>query len=77
MSNRNIVVPIKYGTYGCEAYRGLIRPYLDVFGMPYDEVELSDLPERLRDGAALILIAQPDLILTEDAAKAIVTHFGL
>ena len=71
MSNRNIVIPIKYGTYGYEAYRGLIRPYLDVFGMPYDEVELSSLSERLQDGAALVLIAQPDLILTEAAAKAI------
>ena len=71
MSNRNIVIPIKSNCYGYEAYCGLIRPYLDVFGMPYDEVELSALPERLREGAALILIAQPDLILTEDAAKAI------
>lgn len=71
MNNRNIVIPIKPDCYGYEAYCGLIRPYLDVFGMPYDEIELPSLSERLEEGAALVLIAQPGLILTEDAAKAI------
>ncbi|MBQ9985556.1 MAG: hypothetical protein IJP38_04555 [Oscillospiraceae bacterium] len=71
MSNRNIVIPVKYNTFGYDAYCGLIRPYLDVFGMPYDEVELSSLPERLNKGAALVLIAQPGLILSDDAARTI------
>ena len=71
MSNRNIVIPIKVNTHGYREYSGLIRPYLDVFGMPYDEVEVSDLPERLKKGAALILLSQPGLILSDEASKAI------
>ncbi len=71
MSNRNIIIPVKYNTFGYDAYCELIRPYLDVFGMPYDEVELSSLPERLNKGAALILLAQPGLILSDDAAASI------
>ncbi len=71
MSNRNIVIPIKPDCYSYDAYCGLIRPYLDVFGMPYDEVEVSTLPERLKKGAALILLAQPGLILSDDCANAI------
>lgn len=74
MNNRNIVIPVKYDTHGYRTYCELIRPYLDVFGMPYDEVESSSLPERLRDGAALILLAQPGLILSEDVARAIMSY---
>ncbi len=71
MNNRNILIPVKFDTYGYTTYKEYIKPYLDVFGMPYDEVSTEAIPEKLKDSAALILLAQPDIELSEAASVAI------
>lgn len=72
MEDRKVVVPVKKDCYGYLEYCELIRPYLDVFGMPYDEVETNELSHRLSDGAALILLAQAGLTLSDAEAEAVV-----
>ncbi|MBQ8003613.1 MAG: hypothetical protein IJ299_00755 [Oscillospiraceae bacterium] len=76
MSNRKIVIPVEPERYGYSEYCELIRPYLDVFGMPYDELSPKELPACLSDGAALILLAQPGLTLSDDAAVAVMSALG-
>ena len=64
-------MPIRQGCYSYDRYCEYIKPYLDVFGMPYEEVDEDCLCDRLDDGAALILLAQVDLRLSENASKKI------
>ena len=71
MADRKIVVPVKKDCYGYLEYCELIRPYLDVFGMPYDEVETKELSDRLSGGAALVLLAQTGLVLSDKEAEVV------
>ncbi len=72
MESRNILIPIKKDVFGYRNYIEYIKPYLDVFGMPYEEVAPEDLSERLSRGAALVLLAQQGVSLDERAAQAVV-----
>ena len=71
MSSRKIIIPVKKDCYGYLEYCELIRPYLDVFGMPYEEVD--SLAESLSDGAALVLLAQAGLVLSDGEAEAVMS----
>ena len=73
MEDRKVVVPVKKDCYGYLEYCELIRPYLDVFGMPYDEVETSELPDCISDGAALVLLAQTGLTLSDTEAEVLMS----
>ena len=69
MSNRKIVIPVKKDCYGYPEYCEVIRPYLDVFGMSYEEVD--SLADSLCDGAALVLLAQAGFTLSDTEAEAV------
>ena len=71
MNSRNILIPIKKDCHSYNKYLEYIRPYLDVFGMPYEEIPTSSLLETLKDDAALILLTQPDLELSPEESTAI------
>lgn len=69
MSSRKIIIPVKKDCYGYLEYCELIRPYLDVFGMPYEEVD--SLADSLCDGAALVFLAQAGLTLSDAEAQVV------
>ncbi len=65
-------MPVRRDCYSYGMYCEYIKPYLDVFGAPYEEIEEDFLCDRLDEGASLILLAQVDLRLSENASKRIV-----
>lgn len=71
MNCRKIIIPVQKNKCGYTEYCRFIRPYLDVFGMPYDEVEITDLEGRLSDGCALVLLAQKYLEISKSQVNAI------
>lgn len=72
MNSRSILVLVRRGCNSYDRYCEYIKPYLEVFGVPYEEIDEDCLCDRLDDGAALILFAQVDLRLSANASKKIV-----